>query len=135
MMQLSYNARILVIDHQAFWRRFSTHALSEAGFLVEDCEDYHSALLQKDGCNLIILSCANVGDDEQHLITQILREGYHLLVLSAYLPQSVMRSLYLQGVDDITDKPYDPAVLVNLVEQILSKIAPDQTLLFSEERA
>ena len=102
---------------------------------MEDCEDYRSALLQRHEGDLVILSCANVGEDEQRLITQLLKERSHLLVLSSYLPNSVMRSLYLQGVDDITDKPYDSATLITLVEQLLQKIAPDYALQLIEEKA
>jgi DNA-binding response OmpR family regulator len=135
MMHLYQNTRILVIDLQPYWRQLSTLALREAGFFVKDCEDYHSALPQKDDIDLFILSCAKVGPDEQRLITLLLQEKYHLLVLSAYLPQSVMRSLYLQGVDDIADKPYDPVILVNLVQQVLDKIAPSEDMHLVEERA
>jgi DNA-binding NtrC family response regulator len=135
MTQLYGNTRILVIDLQSYWRQFSTCALRDAGFFVNDCEDYHSALLQKDDIDLIILSCAKVGSNEQQLITQLLQEKFHLLVLSTYLPQSVMRSLYLQGVDDIADKPYDAVMLVNLVQQVLDKIAPREAIYLEEERA
>ena len=134
MTHLNRSPRILVIDHHLFWRQLSTRALSGAGYVVEDCEDYRSALLQKDKSDLVILSCANVGDDEQRLITQLLKERAHLLVLSSYLSRSVMRSLYLQGVDDITDKPYDPVSLVTLVEQLLQKIASNNTLQLIEEK-
>lgn len=135
MRHLNRSPRILVIDHQLFWRQLSTRALSRAGYVVEDCEDYRSALLSRHKSDLVILSCAKVGDDEQRLITELLKERSHLLVLSSYLPKSVMRSLYLQGVDDITDKPYDPATLVTLVEQLLQKIAPDNALQLIEEKA
>jgi len=34
-----------------------------------------------------------------------------------------MRSLFLQGVDDIVDKPHDPADVVNFVNQALESTA------------
>jgi DNA-binding response OmpR family regulator len=135
MTQLYRNKRILVIDLQSYWRQLSTRTLRDAGFYVSDCKDYHSALPQKDDIDLIILSCAKVGPNEQQLITQLLHQKFHLLVLSSYLPQPVMRSLYLQGVDEVADKPFDPAILKNLIEQVLDKIVPREGIHLEEERA
>jgi DNA-binding response OmpR family regulator len=136
-MTRSYsNKRILVIDHQPNWRELSTYALREAGFSVQDCENYSSPSLQNDDSDLIILGCAQVGPEEQRLIAQLLKDKHHILVLSAYLPKSIMRSLYMQGVDDIVDKPYSPATLVNIVQQLSDNIALHQDAnLLEEERA
>jgi len=136
MTQPYSNKRVLVIDHQPYWRKLSIYALKEAGFSVQDCENYHSPSLQNDDSDLIILGCAQVGPEEQQLIAQLLKAKHHLLVLSAYLPKSIMRSLYMQGVDDIVDKPYNPATLVNIVQQVFDNIALHQEAnLLEVERA
>src|SRR2546428_10040378 len=105
--------RILLIDHQLDWREASAHALKSVGFIVCTLDTYNyqasQDCLKGEEPDLVVLGCVCVGPEEQRLITQILACKHHLLVLCVSLPWRVMRSLFLQGVDDVVDKPYDPA--------------------------
>lgn len=122
MMSFSHSTRILVIGSQPYWRHISTQSLREAGFLVEEYDDY-CMRFPKENIDLILLGCINVGCAELQLITHLLQEKHHLLVLSSYLSPSTMRLLYLQGVDEVVNQPYNSAVLVDLVQQVLGKVA------------
>ncbi len=82
------------------------------------------ACLKGENPDLVVLGCTRIGDEEQRLIEQVLDRKQHLLVLSASLSLQIMRSLFLLGVDDIEDKPYDPKYLVKIVDQVLASIAP-----------
>src|SRR5258708_37557477 len=114
-MQLHGNKHILVIEHQSSWRELSMHTLRDAGFSVEGFSNYHDHSLWQANPDLIILSCARVGFEEQQLITQLLREKHHLLTLSAYLPKSTMHVSFMQYADVIMDKLYSPNSLVNIL--------------------
>jgi DNA-binding response OmpR family regulator len=72
--------------------------------------------------DLIIIGCSQVGKEEQTLIDQLLADQYHLLVVSTFLSRQMMRALFLQGVDDVADKPYNPDSLVDMVEDTLQSI-------------
>lgn len=134
MIQVHGIKHILVIDHQSSWRALSTQALRKAGFSVEECASYFDQPYLETYPDLIILGCARVGSEEQQLITQLLKEKHHLLVLSAYLPISVMRALYMQGVDDIVDKPYSSNLLVNIVHELFATITQHTSNTLAEER-
>ena len=131
-MKPYYNGkRILLIDHQLYWRQLSAQALTSAGFIVCTLDTYnysppHDCLKGEDP-NLVVLGCVHVGSEEQRLIAQILSHKHHLLVLCVSLPWQVMRSLFLQGVDDIVDKPHDPADVVNFVNQTLESTVTDNS--------
>lgn len=119
--------RILLIDHQLDWREAAAHALRSVDFIVCTLDTYNYLLpqdcLKGEEPDLVVLGCICVGPEEQRLITQILACKHHLLVLCVSLPWKVMRSLFLQGVDDIVDKPYDPTSLVNFVNEALESTA------------
>lgn len=117
------DTHILVIDIQPYWRQLCTQILRDAGFSAQDCADYQTARLLKEEADFIILSCTKIGPDEQELITQFLREKYYLLLFCAYLPPSIIRYLYLEGVDAVADKTYDPVVLLHQVQTALSSIS------------
>lgn len=72
--------------------------------------------------DLIIVGCTRVDKEERTLIEQLLVAQYHLLVVSTFLPGQVMRSLFLQGVDDVVDKPYTSTSLVAIVQDTLQSI-------------
>jgi DNA-binding NtrC family response regulator len=115
--------RILLIDHQLYWREVSAHALRSNGFVVCILDTYNylppQDCLKGEDPDLVVLGCVRIRPEEQQLIDDVLAHKHHLLVLCDSLPLQVMRSLFLQGVDDIVDKPYDPAYLVNFVNQAL----------------
>jgi len=128
MKQCSKHKRILIIDHQAYWRELSTQALEDVGFYVRTLATYNQAPLQDclkgEKLDLVVLGCTRVGDEEQRLIAQVLSRRQHLLVLCVSLSLQIMRSLFLLGVDDIEDKPYNPERLITIVNQALASTIP-----------
>jgi DNA-binding NtrC family response regulator len=118
----------LLIDHQPYWREFSVHTLQNVGFQVQALATYNRASLQSclkgEKLDLIVLGCTYLGDEEQHLIEQILDNKQHLLVLCTTFSLQVMRALFLKGVDDIEDKPYQPDHLVSIVDKVLASAVP-----------
>lgn len=113
---------ILIIDKQEHWRRLSTLTLQNAGFQVFEIGDYSDKWerVANDlvSVDLIILGCATIGPEEKRLIQQILQHQYRLLVFCTSLPWRVMRSLFLLGAEDVTDKTYDPRYLLETVEEM-----------------
>lgn len=121
----SNGKRILLIDHQSYWRKISVDALKKFGFTVDAYETYNYLPSQKrvedKHHDLIVLGCAHIGKEEQQFIDNVLACKHHLLVLCTSLSWQTMRMLFLQGVDDIQDKPYNPANLVKIVNQVLAR--------------
>ncbi|MFL5666795.1 MAG: hypothetical protein ACJ8BW_36420 [Ktedonobacteraceae bacterium] len=124
----SQGKRILLIDHQSYWRELSRKALQSVGFYVHTLATYNQRPLQEwikdEKLDLIVLGCARIGDEERRLIELVLDHKQHLLVLPASLPWRIMRALFLLGVDDIVDKTYNPEDLVQLVDEVLASTAP-----------
>lgn len=117
---------IQIIERQDYWRNLSVRTLESAGFLVQTLDHYNypPSKQTKDSLpDLVILGCAAVGGQEQQLIARVLREKLHLLVLCTTLPSQVMRSLFLAGVDDVADKPFDETQLLAIVKQALGSHA------------
>lgn len=123
MNQTHHKKHILVIDRQTSWCEFSTQVLHDAGYSVEQSGDYQQPSPSNSMPDLVLLGCMQVGPTEQQLITSLLEKHCHLLVLGVSISKTIMRSLYLQGVDDIVDKPYSPKTLVSIVNQALDHIA------------
>jgi DNA-binding response OmpR family regulator len=116
--------RILLIDPQDFWRVSAARALEAAGFSVCQASEYSPSSGQRKGPpDLVVLGCANVGAREQRWIQGIVTKHWPLLVLSASLPWEVMRSVFVAGADDVTEKPYDPEHLVTIIDETLKTIA------------
>ena len=128
MKPYSNNKRILLIDHHEYWQEFSSSILRSAGFLVCTLDTYNYFIpqdcLQGENPDLVILSCNHIGPEEEYLIARLLAHKHHLLVLCDFIPWQKMRFLFLQGVNDITDKPYDPAYLIALVDEVLASLVP-----------
>lgn len=124
----STGKRILLIDQQQCWREIAASTLRSAGFFVCTFDSYNYAFFQEclQGVNpdLVVLGCTQIRSEEERLIAQILAHKHHLLVLCTFLPWPVMRSLFLQGVDDVVDKPDDPAYLINFVHIVLASTVP-----------
>jgi hypothetical protein len=80
----------------------------------------------------VILGCNQVGPEEERLIAHVLADKHHLLVLGAYLPWQVMRSLFLLGVVDIEDKPYDASHFIEIVKEALTSLIPRNSYQASE---
>jgi DNA-binding response OmpR family regulator len=114
---------ILIIDRQEYWRRLSARTLRAAGFEVVEVDDYSeewkTVVDSIAPIDLIILGCVTVGDEERQLIEDILQHRHRLLVFCTSLPWRVMRSLFLLGAEDVTDKTYDPRQLLETVEELL----------------
>jgi DNA-binding NtrC family response regulator len=118
--------RILLIDKQRSWRERSSLALNRAGFIVDSLGEYEIPFESGQALplpDLVVLGCASVGPEEQELIGQVLRRKLHLLVLSTSLPWHIMRALFREGANDVTDKPYDPDLLVATVNEAIEDIA------------
>jgi hypothetical protein len=125
--------RILLIDRNDDWRRNSACELRAVGAAVEECQDYDPSLLLNEpsyasfrirSFDLVVLGCPSVREEEKRLIGKILEDRGRLLVLSSSLPCLMMRLIFLAGVDDIADKPYDSITLVEVVSEALSAIKP-----------
>src|SRR2546422_104330 len=110
MKYCSKRKRILLIDHQAYWRELFTQALQDAGFNVSTLATYNQVPLQDyledENPDLVVLGCTRIRDEELRLIEHVLDRKRHLLVLCASLSWQIMRSLFRLGVTDIVDKPY-----------------------------
>ena len=134
----SHNKHILLIDHQPYWREISTNALQKFGFAVDthDTHNYLSSPKFEEDKNpdLIVLGCTHIGTEEQQLIDDVLNRKHHLLVMCTSLPWQTMRDLFLKGVDDILDKPYNPAKLVEIVNEAL-EITPPRNQYQAVERS
>jgi DNA-binding response OmpR family regulator len=118
--------RILLIDRQELWRAPAARALEASGFTVFESADFESLSGQGDGLNiadLVVLGCASIGSQERSWIDAIVTRGWPLLVLSATLPWDVMRSVFLAGADDVTEKPYEPERLATIIDRTLTTIA------------
>ncbi len=124
---MSKQQTILVLDHQDYWRDFSSQALQEAGFSVsvQDTDSYicPASEFGDEPLDLVILGCTRVGPREERLISQFIQHKHHLLVLCSVLPWQMMRALFRQGVDDVVDKPFNPNGLVAVVNDALNTIA------------
>lgn len=120
---------ILLIDCQNYWRERSAQALQDAGFSVQTVNTYQVTVIDKligqKIPDLIILGCADIGSDELEVISHILQQQKHrLLVLSNSLPWQTMRALFLAGANDVVDKTYDPNRLVDIVKQVFVSTLP-----------
>ena len=124
----SNTKRILLIDHQPYWREISTNALRREGFTVGTLDTYNYSLSQESvegkKPDLVVLGCHQIETEEQKLIDDVLAHKHHLLVLCTFLSRQITRTLFLRGVDDIVDKPYNPTKLVKIVNEALESIPP-----------
>ena len=118
--------QILVIDHNDHWRDFSVRTLQQAGFSIHavDHYDFPSAKKQiRVTPDLVILGCASVRSEEHELIKYVLDQDIPLIILStSQLSRKLTRELFLQGVEDISEKSYDPDQLPIMVKQILDSL-------------
>lgn len=115
--------RILLIDHQSSWREAAGNALSKRKFLVKTSNAYTysepKCYVQGGPPDVVILGCATVKREERRLIEDIVAHHRHLLILCAALPREDIRQLFLAGADDVSDKPYSPGNLLNVVGDAL----------------
>lgn len=111
--------RILLIDHQSSWREAAGHALAEHRFLVKTSDAYTysepKCFVQGGAPDIVILGCASVRRDERRLIQDILAHKRRLLILCAGLLREDTRQLFRAGAEDVTDKPYSPGSLLQIV--------------------
>jgi DNA-binding response OmpR family regulator len=131
--------RILVIDRQKDWRISTADFLRGLGFLVKESESYEytsaMAQIEDQAADLIILGCAVVKKEEQELIGKILNDRHHLLVFSASLPWADMRSVFLAGADDVTNKTYDHSRLRKAVTDVLANLAARSSFELVDRKA
>jgi CheY-like chemotaxis protein len=133
-----YSMPILIIDRQAYWRTFTAETLLSAGYLVTPISTYNGALqrlLEAQVFALVLLGCGTVGVEERLLIMRLLSLKQHIIVqTSSSLSAQEVRSLFLQKVEDASDKIYDPHELIGIVEQALERIDARKLTQFSLER-
>jgi hypothetical protein len=95
---------------------------------VRDLETYTSFSIpqcfQGERPDLVVLGCATVGPSEKELIARIQHLHYPLLVLCTILSGELIRSLFLQKVDDIAEKPYHPDQLIQTVCRAIPESVP-----------
>ena len=121
---------VLVIEKLEHWRKLSQATLRLAGFKVRAVDNYDCPLkgeINVGSLDLIILGCASIGSEELQLIEQVRKERIRLLVLCTSLHMSVMRSLFLCGVDDVAEKPFDSTKLLDVVQYAIQSIATRST--------
>lgn len=120
--------RILIIDTQRYWRELATSVLRDQGFRVCDLATYSSfpdaQCFQGEKPDLVVLGCATVGPGEKDLIARIQHQHYTLLVLCTILSSELIRSLFLQKVDDIAEKSYHPGQLIQTLRRAIPESVP-----------
>jgi DNA-binding response OmpR family regulator len=116
--------RILVIDRQKYWRGLWVRSLRKEGYVVRALGRYeYPPTILDDGSrppDLVILGCTIVGTEELQLIERLLDRKQRLLVSCTSLQWKTMRSLFLAGAEDVTDRTSEPDHLVALVETALA---------------
>jgi DNA-binding NtrC family response regulator len=128
---------LLIIDHQTYWHNFAANALQARGYHVQTLQSYEDVLpvLEKGRAfNLVILGCASVDVHERLLITLLLTQHLHLIVLASVLTSAMIRTLFLQGVDDVVEKTHDSAHLLSYVDQAIERIALREKHQFSVKK-
>lgn len=113
---------ILLIDRQSYWRQISTNALEKVGFAVGALNTYDYTLAANENPDLVLLGCARVGNEEKQLIDEVLARRQPLLVCCTFFTGQTMRELFLQGVADIVNKPYNPTNLTQIVRQTIKHL-------------
>jgi DNA-binding NtrC family response regulator len=128
---------LLIIDCQTYWHTFAANVLQVAGYDVQTLESYEDVLPEVEKrrtFNLVILGCSNVAVSERLLITHLLAQHLHLIVLANTLTSTMIRALFLQGVDDAVEKTHDGAYLLSCIDQALERIAWRKQHQFLERR-
>jgi DNA-binding response OmpR family regulator len=128
--------KIVVIDHQAYWLGLSAEALTEEGFTIHIHSRYDyppPEIADGETPDLVILGCPAIREEEQKLIESVLARDHHLLVLCTSLSMRTMRSLFLGGASDVTDKTFDPNRLVAVIKETLRRVKPETQTGETEE--
>lgn len=128
MKSLLTRKRILIVDRQKSWREFSTTNLQREGFSVRSFGVYDpskfDSYVTKSMPDLVVLGCATLEAHDQEMIEHILRLRVQLLVVCTSPSWPVVHSLFRAGVADVTDKSYDPARLLRVVNETLESTSP-----------
>jgi DNA-binding response OmpR family regulator len=126
-MTESSNKRVLIIDRHSYWRDKVAAALRDQGYNVQILSSYDyepAGMDDEEGvADLVILGCPRLSRDERDLINRILSNHQHLVVFCSSLPWGDMRTLFMAGADDVADKPYDPAKVISVVQEVFANIA------------
>ncbi len=126
MNSVTDRSELLVIDKLEHWRKLSQSTLKLAGFKVRAVDSYDCPLVpekQNGSLALIILGCACIGAEELEFIERVRMNQLRLLVLCTCLRMRVMRLLFLRGVDDVAEKPFDSKQLLDVVDHSIQNIA------------
>lgn len=120
----SSGIKVLVIDLQTYWREHVAHVLRQAGYQAVTLDNYDDDLRRpRDGAawDLVLLGCASIAQAERELVTHLIASQQPVIVLSTTLSRQDLRSLFLQGALDVTDKTYHMAEILAIVERALGK--------------
>ncbi len=125
----SSEPRLWLIDRQEHLGRLAMTLFERAGFAVEVFQDYGDlADLTTTAATpeLVILSCAEVDEDERQLLRWLVARGLPVLFVVGSVSVREIRNLFRAGARDGERMPDDPAQLLASVEQNLAKIRKDR---------
>ncbi len=121
------NRIILLIYEQGTWPGEYLSLLRAHDFRVYACDMAHARLLLDHSLpkiTLVVLNCSSIGRIEEYLIKQFLACHSHMMVLCDNLSISMVRTLFLKGVDDVTNQPRSPIELAHQIDAVLVNIVP-----------
>ena len=125
MSESMTRARILMIDDEPEVLAALTQTLSGAGYTCQSCRDRESALRAIDDAipDLLVSDINLDGQSGLELVEEIkAREPYHelpVLFLSGAQIPNVVRQAHEAGGTYYLRKPFDPDVLLDLVDRAL----------------
>jgi DNA-binding NarL/FixJ family response regulator len=123
---------ILIIDRQSSWREEATVALQSSGYVVYAHGQYEYPLPRNGKPDLVIFGCVKIRREERNFIKKLIMDNIHLLVLSSSLPWSLVRPLFLDGVEDVNEKSYQKDKILRAVEEAFNNMTPKDA--FDERR-
>lgn len=127
--------RLLIVDNQPEWRKFSQQVLSERGYdivLAKTVENL-TALLKENRYDLILVSAELMRDEFREAIHCLFHENPDKAIIVVSVPslshQDVQetRTAFKLGAKDCVDKPFSPERLLTLVRQLLEEFVGQQT--------
>ncbi|QXE02703.1 response regulator transcription factor [Terribacillus sp. DMT04] len=117
-------ARILVADDEEVLRMLITDTLEDEGHHIDNAVDGRDALqkLQTEVYDLVILDNmmpGMTGVEVAHSLSEEWKQQYPIIMLTAKTQQSDIEETKKAGIPYYMAKPFSPAQLVLLVEDIL----------------
>jgi response regulator RpfG family c-di-GMP phosphodiesterase len=127
---------LLLVDKNKYWREKSAKFLRNFGAKVIVSGEYkycHKKFVEDSAIpDLVILGCSTIRKDETEFINELVENKLHVIVLSSFLKWTDLRPLFLSGVDDVVNKPFDSNNLFNIVNETFIGYLPRDS--FDEKR-